>query len=113
MSKRYHAHIYLHPGQRAQVEALVGPLSPLWHDHPVGPHPLPMVTLRFNEAEREGLIRRIVPGLEGVSILIHEDSGNDLVDHTTGAEWIGAPVALDFTHFERIRDEKSFEVFPE
>lgn len=117
MSKRYHAHVYYTPERENQVRRICSGFDPIWHDHPVGPHPVPMATIRFRATEKEALVRHLEQGMagvsEGISILIHEDTGDDLRDHTEGAEWLGPPVALDFNHFERIKHEKSAEVFPE
>ncbi len=113
MSNSFHAHLYFKPEQRALLQKVEKRFVGSWHEEAVGPHPLPMLTLKFTASEKAEIIRFITGHLRGVSVLIHEDTGDDLRDHTVGAEWYGEKLDLDFNHFERIKYEKNARIFPE
>lgn len=106
---QYHAHIYFDQatfvqGQRLHDEfsrmlalgslpnlLLVGTLF----DRPVGPHPKPQFEIHFLASA----LAEITPILKasGLTCLVHPLTDDDLADHTTLAEWIGAPLPLDET----------------
>ena len=105
----WHAHIYAGSGRLADAGALrkrfegalatreidglrfVGALA----DRAVGPHPLPQFELHFTGSARRA-VRALIEA-SGLTALIHPLTDNDLADHTTLAQWIGAPLALDLS----------------
>lgn len=97
---RYHAHIYWeNEAQRFEALHLREPLRELGckvgsiHEEPIGPHPLAMYQVNYNST-----IAKAVEGLlykAKLHILLHEDTGDDVRDHTQGARWIGRPLNLD------------------
>lgn len=120
MIQKFHAHIYFEPAQQSSAEALYLAIHTLmlprvrlglFHFRLVGPHSLPMFTVMFEEAEKFEFIQFLQRNRSELSILIHEDTGDDYRDHTQGAEWLGNPLAINFEHFERIKHEKSALVF--
>jgi aromatic ring-cleaving dioxygenase len=103
MIKHYHAHIYYDPALTRDRAALLRervaaafPAATLgrWHDAPVGPHPQSMYQIAF-PAE---LLASVVPWLmlnrDGLTILLHPETGNDYADHTEHAVWSGAILSL-------------------
>ena len=103
----YHAHVYYDPATsrdcaehlRAEIaaafpEALLG----RWHDAMIGPHPQAMYQVAF---PRE-LLGRLLPWLllnrQGLTVLVHPETGNDYADHTHHAAWLGGilPLRLEF-----------------
>jgi aromatic ring-cleaving dioxygenase len=48
---------------------------------------------------------QFIPWLEaqrnGLSILIHADTGDDLTDHTKYAYWLGKPTEIDLSMFKK------------
>lgn len=105
----YHAHIYYEPATRAQAAAInqqlrvamasggsprllfVGNLK----DGKAGPHPVPQFEIHFTRRELEE-VRAFIEA-SGFTGLIHPLTDDDLADHTTLAEWIGVPLAMDLT----------------
>jgi aromatic ring-cleaving dioxygenase len=63
------------------------------YEHPVGPHLKPQFEIQFYESA----VPRITAILEptGLTSLVHPLTDDDLADHTTLAQWIGAPEPLD------------------
>jgi aromatic ring-cleaving dioxygenase len=103
----YHAHIYYSADQKLAAEQLraefIGRLAGgadaeilfvgRMTDRGVGPHPIPQYEIHFLEPARERVIAAIEAS--GLRALIHPLTDDDLADHTTLAEWIGEPLALD------------------
>lgn len=104
----YHAHVYYDEASRPLAEALrqrlrqrlgdapadlryVGELR----DRPVGPHPMPQFELHFDRSALDTV--RPLLAQSGLRVLVHPLTLDDLADHTTLAEWIGEPLALDCT----------------
>ncbi len=97
----YHAHIYYSAEQRCAAEALretflldpeiqfVGRMT----EGPAGPHPLPQFEAHFFEPS----LPHVIPAIEasGLRALVHPLTEDDAADHTTLAQWIGEPLALD------------------
>ena len=100
----YHAHIYYDPGTRAVAERLreaIGPAFDVrlgrWHDRPVGPHPKSMYQIAFPSGMVESFLPWLMLNRDGLTILLHPETGNDYRDHTAHAAWLGAvlPLRLD------------------
>ena len=109
----FHSHVYFKPeeyekaarvreniirgiGQNARVYELV--------DHPIGPHPLPMFEVDFPSSNLGKVIEVLLTYREGLSILVHPLSGDDIADHTEYPMWIGKPLELNLVRaMEMIR----------
>lgn len=96
----YHAHVYWqNESQRREALLLRQPLAELgcqlgtiW-DRPIGPHPLPMYQVNYNSNIAEEVEQ--ILGTTKLDILLHEDTGDDVRDHTKGARWINNRLILD------------------
>lgn len=113
--KNYHAHVYFHLPDLdlavllfQKLQSQKGICRP-WkiYERSVGPHPLPMIELHFSEATQTEVLDWLRVNIGSWSALIHEDTGNDYQDHTSGALWLGEPLPLDFTFFELIQRDPS------
>jgi aromatic ring-cleaving dioxygenase len=104
--KHYHAHIYYDPDltrDRAAVlrerVAAAFPVGTLgrWHDAPVGPHPQSMYQIAFPAELLASFLPWLMLNRDGLTILLHPETGNDYADHTEHAVWFGAvlPLRLD------------------
>jgi DOPA 4,5-dioxygenase len=103
----YHAHIYYEPETRPEGERLRLEMERLfpggrygrWHDRPVGPHPSAMFQVAFGA----DLFASVVPWLMlnhgSLTIFLHPETGDDLVDHERHAMWIGASQTLKLDQF--------------
>ena len=104
----YHAHIYYDPATtRGRAEALRErvaaqfPQAKLgrWHDEMVGPHPQSMYQIAFPS----GMLADFVPWLmlnrDGLTVLLHPETGNNYADHSAHAAWFGAVLPLRLVAF--------------
>lgn len=100
----YHAHIYFRPGEEGLIEAMhadaqrdLGDMATVWpiRYRQVGPHPLPMFEIEFPDAQREAVLGWLQSHHGAQSVLLHPETGNDLVDHTEHVRWLGERLELD------------------
>jgi DOPA 4,5-dioxygenase len=102
----YHAHIYYDPATtRARAERLrerVGTKFPQaklgrWHDELVGPHTQSMYQIAFPAKMIGSFVPWLMLNRDGLTILLHPETGDSLTDHTAHAAWFGAvlPVHLE------------------
>lgn len=105
---RYHAHVYFGPDTVAQARALCQQAGELFrvavgrvHEREIGPHPHWSCQIAFDSAEFERLIPWLDLHRNGLDVLVHGDTGDDLADHTTHAAWLGEPSALKLAMFQR------------
>lgn len=75
-----------------------------WHDKPIGPHPIAMYQVAFSPE----LFGKVVPWLmlnrEGLDILIHPTTGDDVADHTDHALWLGEKLELNIEFLRADKD---------
>jgi len=99
----YHAHVYYDPAHsRDRAERLRAriaedfPQAKLgrWHDELVGPHPQSMYQVAFPTAMLGAFVPWLMLNRDGLTILLHPETGDDLTDHTAHAAWFGAVLPL-------------------
>jgi aromatic ring-cleaving dioxygenase len=102
----YHAHVYYDPQttrdraarlrDRVAVEFPTARLG-RWHDELVGPHPQSMYQIAFPSRLLASFLPWLMLNRDGLTILLHPETGNDYRDHTAHAAWLGAllPLRLD------------------
>lgn len=104
--KGYHAHVYFDASTIDQARALCEQAAQRFglqmgrvHERLVGPHPDWSCQLAF----KPELFGEVVPWLalnrRGLVVFLHPDTGDDLLDHTDHAIWMGALRPLDLTVF--------------
>ena len=105
---KYHAHIYWKNPQERHTAMWLRTylhdngcaLGRIW-DKPIGPHPLPMYQVMYDDSNK-ACIEKYLSNKE-LTVLLHEDIGDNHVrDHTEGARWIGTPLALDLEFLEKL-----------
>jgi aromatic ring-cleaving dioxygenase len=100
--EHYHAHIYYDPATRERAallrervavafpDALLG----RWHDPPVGPHPQSMYQIAFPRSLLPSFLPWLMLNRDGLTILLHPETGDDYADHTAHAAWLGGILPL-------------------
>jgi len=99
----YHAHIYYDPAasrERAnRLRERIGAKFPQaklgrWHDEPVGPHPRSMYQVAFPSGMLAAFLPWLMLNREGLTILLHPETGDARRDHTEHAVWFAAVLPL-------------------
>jgi aromatic ring-cleaving dioxygenase len=99
----YHAHIYYDPAKtRRKAERLRErvaaefPQAKLgrWHDELVGPHPQSMYQVAFPTAMLGQFVPWLMLNRDGLTVLLHPETGDAYTDHTAHAAWFGAVLPL-------------------
>ncbi len=106
----YHAHIYYDPAStRGRAEhlrervAAEFPQAKLgrWHDELVGPHPQSMYQIAFHAEMIGSFVPWLMLNRDGLTVLLHPETGDNLTDHTAHAAWFGAVLPLRIEVFGR------------
>jgi aromatic ring-cleaving dioxygenase len=104
--KGYHAHVYFDASSIDQARALCEQAAELFpvrmgrvHERPVGPHPDWSCQLAFEPQ----LIGDVLPWLalnrKGLVVFLDPETGDDLLDHTEHAIWMGEIRPLNLSMF--------------
>jgi aromatic ring-cleaving dioxygenase len=108
--REYHAHIYYDstktrdPAARLRERvAATFPTAILgrWHDAPVGPHPQSMYQIAFPREMLAAFVPWLMLNRDGLTVLLHPETGDDYVDHTDHAVWYGATLPLRLEMFKK------------
>lgn len=67
------------------------------HDGPVGPHTKSQFMVAFTRHTFHSLLNHLILSRNGLSVLVHPETGNDYKDHTDYTLWMGNRVALDLS----------------
>ena len=102
----YHAHVYFEEQSVAHATFLCEQAGTLFgvtvgrvHRKLVGPHPRWSCQLAFYRSQFNQLIPWLEQNRNGLSVLVHGLTGDNLKDHTTHASWLGAEIPLDLAVF--------------
>jgi len=68
-------------------------------DRPIGPHPIPMFEVNFRPEFFSDVVTFLMEHHGEHSILIHPIMGNDLLEHTEYAMWLGRQLPLKLEIF--------------
>ncbi len=100
----YHAHIYFDEASRAtaarlreEIDAAFDVCLGRWREEPVGPHPQAMYQVAFAPEVFPAFVPWLMRNHAELVVLIHPETGDDLVDHRDSALWLGAKLALDLS----------------
>lgn len=100
----YHAHVYFDASTIEQAQQLCQRAAEIFmiemgrvHQRPVGPHPCWSCQLTFSVAQFAAVMTWLAMHREGLTVMIHPLSGDDLRDHRDYAMWLGKiePLKLD------------------
>ena len=105
---KYHAHVYFEESTAQQAQALCEAAAQKFlvtmgrmHHKLIGPHPSWSCQLAFDRSNHTDLLTWLALNRNGLTILIHPLSGNDLLDHTSYASWMGQPQNLNLKMFKQ------------
>jgi aromatic ring-cleaving dioxygenase len=73
----------------------------------VGPHPQSMYQIAFHSRLLTSFLPWLMLNRDGLTVLLHPETGNDYRDHTAHAAWLGAMLPLRLEAFgERPTNEQ-------
>jgi aromatic ring-cleaving dioxygenase len=106
----YHAHVYYDPAMtreratllRQQIAAQF-PQARLgrWHDKLVGPHPQSMYQIAFPSEMLQKFVPWLMLNRDGLTVLLHPETGDNYADHSAHAAWFGAVLPLRLGVFKK------------
>ncbi len=104
----YHAHVYFDAVTLEQAQVLCESAAGLFdvemgrvHQKPVGPHPCWSCQLAFSPKIFSELVPWLTLQRNGLTVLVHPLSGDELRDHRDYAMWMGNIEVLDLSAFSK------------
>jgi DOPA 4,5-dioxygenase len=98
---KFHAHIFFEPADAERARAIGSKLAETtctnvtgWLDRPGGPLPQAQVQVELTSIELGAVVEWLMLNRAGLSVLVHPETGNDLLDHTGHTVWLGTALAL-------------------
>jgi DOPA 4,5-dioxygenase len=110
----FHAHVYYEPGvtepAAARLRERVAELFPRailgrWHHTPIGPHTRAMYQIAFPVDLFDSLAPWLMLNRDGLDVLLHPETGDDPLDHTVHAAWLGDKLPLRMEAFATGHDD--------
>ncbi|HEY9749342.1 MAG TPA: DOPA 4,5-dioxygenase family protein [Allocoleopsis sp.] len=104
----FHAHIYYDPETREAAARVREGLAAFevrlgrWHDRPIGPHPQAMYQVAFLPEQFAQVFPWLMLHREGLDVLVHPETGDDVLDHTNHALWLGKKLDLNIEVLRQI-----------
>ena len=100
----WHAHVSYDAATRDQALLLREAIGETFdvrlgrmRDEPVGPHPSPMFMAEFPAGEFARLVPWLCRNHQGLSILIHPETGDFIADYRDNALWINERLELNLS----------------
>ena len=109
-SESWHAHVYFDGASRDAAWALRGLIETRFagamemgrfHERPVGPHPMWSYQLAFAPERLGEILSWLVLNHGALTVFVHPNTGNGLIDHRDRAIWIGASQDLNLSIFDQ------------
>ena len=104
----YHSHIYFEPASREtalwvrkEITAWFAVSASRLIDEAIGPHPTGMFEADFGARDFGVVVPWLMANRRGLSVLVHPCSGDDLLDHTDYALWLGPVLPLNLEILRR------------
>jgi DOPA 4,5-dioxygenase len=98
----FHAHVYYDTGSRARADRLREAVRAAfdvelgrWHDCPIGPHPRWSYQIAFSPEQFAEVVPFLALSRDGLAVLVHPLTGDDIADHSEHAIWMGEMLDLD------------------
>ena len=116
----WHCHIYFLPEQRDVAICLNEDVQDhfqiwdyRWLDRANPIHPTPMFRFQFAKEDLARFIEWITLNRNGLSVLVHAITGDDIFDHSYNAMWLGTPLTLDMDGLREMQAQIARGELPE
>ncbi len=104
----FHAHVYFDADSLERAETLCRRAArelPVRmgrvHRKPVGPHPRWSCRLALAPEHFGQVVPWLLTHRDGLTVFVHAETGDDLLDHTEHAMWMGSPERLDLSRLRQ------------
>lgn len=109
----WHCHIYF-PMERRDVAVRLNTeiqdRFPIWDyrwmDRSNFLHPTPMFRFQFKRDDLADFLEYLTLNRDDLSVLVHAISGDDIIDHTQHAMWLGEPLTLGIDALREVQEKK-------
>lgn len=105
--ENYHAHVYYDQETLEVASSLCEKAGELFglkvgrvHQKPIGPHPRWSCQISFAAKHFDEFVAWIGEHRNGLTVLVHPLTGDDLKDHTDYAYWLGKSIELKLSVFD-------------
>jgi len=102
----WHAHVYFDTATAPVAERVRNEVAERfdirmgrWHERLVGPHPRWSYQIAFTPDLLGEMLSWLALNRDGLTVLIHPETGDDLIDHTAHAVWMGEMLDLNLEMF--------------
>ncbi|MDF5711430.1 MAG: DOPA 4,5-dioxygenase family protein [Nostoc sp. S4] len=106
----FHAHVYFDITTRdvaAYVREELGARFDVklgrWFDKPIGPHPKAMYQVAFLPNQFDKVVPWLMLNRQGLDILVHPETGDDVADHADRSLWLGTKLDLNIEFLRHIK----------
>jgi len=106
MHKAYHAHVYFDKNTIETAKQLCTDIDRTFnlklgrfHEKRVGPHPMFSCQITFGTKHFDDFIPWLDKNRKNLTIFVHPLTGDDILDHTRYAYWLGQSVELNLACF--------------
>lgn len=109
----YHIHIYFEPGTAGEQKAIdvaqridarfPGAVEDAHRVGKIGPHTEANIGVTITPESFGEVVSWLQLNSQGLSILVHPRTGDELVDHLDAAMWLGKPVPFNDKFFEQLK----------
>ncbi len=105
----YHAHVYCEPETRAIAQRVREAIAARFtvelgrfHEGPFGPHPRAAYQVAFAPSELPAILPWLMLNREGLSVLVHPMTGDEVADHDQHPLWLGERLPIDLEFLRRV-----------
>lgn len=103
----YHAHVYFDESTISKAKEICERVSEKFdlkmgrvHEKLVGPHPRWSCQLSIEKGKFGRVIPWLMKNRDGLTVFVHPNTGDDLIDHRDFAIWMGEMLPLKLEMFE-------------
>ena len=114
----YHLHIYYGSNDKAVADRVARSVETLFADDligpshaigAVGPHTAQNVAVYIRPEGFGRIVQWLQMNSEGLSILIHPETGDDLKDHLEGSMWLGKQMDYNQRFFDMLKSKAAMQ----
>ena len=114
-AREFHAHLYYGPHNLPEAKSLttkirtdLGLTPGTMHQQPIGPHPVWSCAVHFPVENFATVVQWLMANRGSLDVLVHPDTGDDMIDHSALVVWLGRSYDLKMDAFTTMSKEIRF-----